>query len=154
LFVCLADTSPDFDRVSNLGVRALDNWPMRELVKGHTWSKQLACNWKIFWENYNECLHCPGIHPDSPRWCRSIPGAIWRRTKRRTGARTDPHDPALKDGARSWTMNGNSCGPEFPDLTDTEREAGQTFVTLLPGMFVVAHVDYVRAVSLRRSDRN
>lgn len=29
-----------------------------------------------------------------------------------------------------------------------EREAGQTFVTLLPTMFVVAHVDYVRIVSL------
>ena len=45
-------------------------------------------------------------------------------------------------------MNGMPCGPEFAGLTTAEREAGQTFVTLLPTMFVVAHVDYVRVVSL------
>ena len=22
----------------------------------------MNCNWKIFWENFNECLHCPGVH--------------------------------------------------------------------------------------------
>ena len=49
----------------------------------------------------------------------------------------------------TWSMDGRPCGPEFPDLGEAEREAGQTFVTLLPTMFVVAHVDYVRAVSLK-----
>ena len=24
----------------------------------------LACNWKLFWENYSECYHCPGVHPE------------------------------------------------------------------------------------------
>ena len=31
---------------------------------GHTWKKQIKCNWKIFWENYSECLHCPNLHPE------------------------------------------------------------------------------------------
>ena len=31
---------------------------------GHTWQKTIKCNWKIFWENYSECLHCPNIHPE------------------------------------------------------------------------------------------
>ena len=44
---------------------ALDNWPMDRLVTGHRIEpRYLACNWKVFWENYNECLHCPGIHPE------------------------------------------------------------------------------------------
>ena len=45
-------------------------------------------------------------------------------------------------------MNGLTCGAEFPRLTDEERGRGQTFVTLMPTMYIVAHVDYVRAVSL------
>ena len=28
------------------------------------------CNWKVFWENYSECYHCPGIHPEL---CRVMP---------------------------------------------------------------------------------
>ena len=31
---------------------------------GHVWSKTINCNWKIFWENYSECLHCPNLHPE------------------------------------------------------------------------------------------
>jgi glycine betaine catabolism A len=46
-------------------------------------------------------------------------------------------------------MTGEPCGPEFEGLTEAQRQAGQTFVTLWPTMYVVAHVDYVRAVSLR-----
>lgn len=150
LFICLADDPPDFATAPDLGLSALDNWPMRDLVTGHTWVKQLACNWKIFWENYNECLHCPGIHPElsemvpiySKGYMAPNEAPDWR-------PEADPHSPVLKAGAKSWTMNGQPCGPEFPDLTEAERAAGQTFVTLMPTMFIVAHVDYVRAVSLR-----
>ena len=45
-------------------------------------------------------------------------------------------------------MNGKACGPEFEALTADERNAGHTFVTIYPTMFVVAHVDYIRIVSL------
>ena len=45
-------------------------------------------------------------------------------------------------------MTGAPCGPEFPGLTAPERAAGYTFVTLYPTIYIVAHVDYVRAVSL------
>ncbi len=62
LYLCLADHPPEFK--PDLGLHALDNWPMAELVTGHRLEKVLECNWKVFWENYNECLHCPGIHPE------------------------------------------------------------------------------------------
>ena len=55
----------------------------------------------------------------------------------------------LKEGAKTWTRNGALCGPEFPGLTSAERIAGQVFVTLLPTMFIIAHPDFVRVVSLK-----
>lgn len=146
LFLCLADVPPAL--APDLGLRALDNWPMADLVTGHRLVKEIACNWKVFWENYNECLHCPGIHPEL---CDMVP--VYRKGIMAANEAPDwapgrEAEPVLKAGARTWTMTGAPCGPEFPGLTPAERAAAFTFVTLYPTMFVVAHVDYVRAVSL------
>jgi Rieske 2Fe-2S family protein len=111
--------------------------------------KELDCNWKIFWENFSECLHCPGIHPEL---CDMVPlygqGIMSPTEAIDWTPDTIPPERTLKQGARSWTMNGEACGPEFPDLSDDQRKAGYLFATLLPTMFIVAHVDYVRIVSL------
>lgn len=149
VFLCLADEPPPFESAPDLGMDALDNWPMADLVVGRRLVKELSCNWKIFWENYNECLHCPGIHPEL---CDMVP--VYRRAimaeNEAVGWTPDAPSPAsnLKQGARTWSMSGQACGPEFPGLTDAQRAAGYHFVTLYPTMFIVAHVDYVRAVTL------
>lgn len=150
IYVCLADEPPDFAAAMDMGEHALDNWPMQDLVTGHTMVAELQCNWKIFWENYNECLHCPGIHPELSEMV-PIYGKGYMAPNEAPGwtPERDGHDPALRSGARSWTMNGQPGGQEFLGLTAAERELGQLFVTMLPTMFIVAHVDYVRAVSLR-----
>jgi Rieske 2Fe-2S family protein len=149
LFISLAAEPPPFEFAPDLGAGALDNWPMRDLVTGHVAVKELACNWKVFWENYNECLHCPGIHPEL---CDMVP--IYRKGLMAPNEAPDwkpdaPQAEPLKHGALTWSMDGRPCGPEFPGLTEVQRRAGMTFVTLYPTMYVVAHVDYVRAVSLK-----
>ena len=131
----------------DLGMDALDNWPMDSLLTGHRHSRLLKCNWKVFWENYNECLHCPGIHPEL---CDLVP--IYRQ-----GVMSAAEAPGwtpdtrgnLKPGAESWTMTGAPCGPAFADLTETQRQNGYTFVTTYPSTYTVAHVDYVRSVRLQ-----
>ena len=131
----------------DLGLGALDNWPMDGLVTGHRHERLLACNWKVFWENYNECLHCPGIHPELcdmvPVYSKGIMSASeaidWDGEKPRGN---------LRAGAQSWTMSGAPCGPVFPALTSEQRQDGHRFVTIYPTAYVVAHVDYVRCVRL------
>jgi Rieske 2Fe-2S family protein len=136
------------DLAPDMGLNYLDHWPMDSLITGHRMVRDLACNWKVFWENYNECLHCPGIHPELcdlvPVYSKGVMGV------------TEAHDwtpdqtvgPNLKAGAHSWTPTGAACGPEFAGLTAEERHNGYNFVTVMPSMFVVAHVDYVRSVRL------
>ena len=34
----------------------------------------VAANWKIVTENYSECYHCPGVHPDLNRLTPYDPG--------------------------------------------------------------------------------
>ena len=40
------------------------------------------------------------------------------------------------------------CGPIFPDLTEVQIKTAANFVTIYPTVYIVAHVDYVRIVSL------
>ena len=45
-------------------------------------------------------------------------------------------------------MDGAVCGPVFEGLSEAEHRAGGNFVTQWPSAYVVAHVDYVRAVRI------
>jgi len=131
---------------SDVPLSTLDHWPMKELVTGHRWVKELACNWKVFWENYSECLHCPGIHPEL---CDLVPiykTGVMGPTEALGWTPDQELQRNLKPGADTWTLTGEPCGPVFPALTENEKQAGYTFVTLWPSLYVVAHVDYVRAV--------
>ena len=133
---------------ADVSLNTLDNWPMESLVTGHRWVKDIACNWKVFWENYSECLHCPGIHPEL---CDLVP--IYRKGIMAPGEAVDWSEgqtaqPNLKMGAETWTTSGQTCGPHFPRLTPAETSAGFTFVTIWPTLYVVAHVDYVRSVRI------
>lgn len=146
LFLSLADSPPDF--APDLGLQALDNWPMDSLVTGHRVTRDLACNWKIFWENYNECLHCPGIHPGLSARVPVYGRGLMAANEAPDWTPEAPPAPVLEPGAVSWTPDGTACGPEFPDLTEAERRAGATFVTLYPSTYFVAHADHARIVSL------
>ncbi|QYK42092.1 MAG: aromatic ring-hydroxylating dioxygenase subunit alpha [Paracoccaceae bacterium] len=146
VFLSAAATPPDMK--SDVPLATLDNWPMDGLVTGHRHEADLACNWKTFWENYSECLHCPGIHPEL---CARVPvygQGIMGPTEAPDWTPDAPAPPSLNPGADSWTLSGAPCGPAFPGLTEAERRAGHTFVTLWPTAYVVAHVDYVRSVRL------
>ncbi len=130
----------------------LDNWPLSELRRGDTFETVLNCNWKLFWENFNECLHCPNLHPDLsevvPIYKRGIMEAFddpdWRPGSSDEPARAG----GIAQNAETWAWGGRSTGHEFNTLTERERKTGHHYVVLLPSMFIVAHVDHVRTVRL------
>jgi glycine betaine catabolism A len=133
---------------ADVGLNTLVNWPMDSLQTGHVWQTDIACNWKAFWENYSECLHCPGIHPEL---CDMVPlygTGIMGQSEALGWTPDDAVTPNLRPDAESWTLDGRPCGPVFPGLTLAERQAGYGFVTLWPSAYVVAHVDYVRSVRI------
>ncbi len=135
------------------GSVSLANWPLEGLAVGHRYVKRMQCNWKIFWENFNECLHCPNVHPELsnlvPIYGR---GLMARHDDPEWHKHADDRSPefsgGLRRGAESWSIDGKIHGPVFASLTEAEREAGQSYATHLPSMFVVGHVDYVRSVRL------
>ena len=143
VFVALADDPPPLS--ADVPLATLANWPMERLVTGHRLETEIACNWKVFWENYSECLHCPGVHPGL---CAMVPVYATGLMAVAEDPARAPAGPPLRPGAESRTPDGQACGPAFAALTEAERQAGYTFVTLWPSAYVVAHLDHVRAVRL------
>lgn len=136
------------------GSVSLANWPLESLVRGHVFQKTMACNWKIFWENFNECLHCPGVHKSLshlvPIYGR---GLMARHDDPEWERHADNDSPefsgGLRKGAETWSADGRVHGAPFAGLTAADLVAGQSYATHLPSMFVVGHADYVRTVRLR-----
>ncbi len=132
---------------------SLANWPLTDVRRGDTFETVLNCNWKLFWENFNECLHCPNLHPDLcsvvPIYKRGIMEAFddpdWR-----PGSSDEPAlAGGIADDAETWSWGGRSTGHHFSELTEQERRTGHHYAMLLPSMFIVGHVDHVRTVQLR-----
>ena len=131
LFVCLAPEPP-----------ALRDWladqldpPLRferfglgELRTGHRTVTEVAANWKVLVENYNECLHCPTVHPEL---VQIVP--LYR-----TGAVVAPDRPdgvAMAAGATSFTRSGSSPLPLLPRL-DACDAASYFGGVVFPNMFI------------------
>ncbi len=153
LFTALTATPPPFSASFDLPLGRLDDWRLADLAVGHRLEKTIRCNWKVFWENYNECLHCPGVHP---RLAQLVPifgrALLERRDDPAWQDHAEDDDPryggGLRAGAESWSMTGKPAGVPFPGISAADRKAGHIYMTSVPSVFIVAHVDYVRVVRL------
>jgi glycine betaine catabolism A len=97
-------------------ITAFERFKMDELRVGVRIVYEVAANWKIVVENYNECLHCPQIHPEL---VQVVPlfrfGEVWDEEIRDDGNR-------MTDGATSFTKTGESRLPKFPGLLPDDYE--------------------------------
>ena len=152
IHVCLSD-EPETDLLTQLGDEALNvaNWPLESLHTVHREVQPVACNWKLFWENYSECYHCPRIHPEL---CRLMP--VYRHAVLNHGDLpgwvpshdNDTGSPRVGDNLHTWTFDGTSTLPDISGPTDDEIAAGVVFASFTASMFIVAHPDYVRTVRI------
>ena len=89
-------------------------YPLTELRRGARVVYEVAANWKVLAENYNECYHCGPVHPEL---CELVPSF------RRAGGdgleweRGIPH----REGAYTFTTSGTTTRAPFPDLDEDER---------------------------------
>ena len=79
-----------------------------ELRIGHTIRYEVAANWKVICENYNECYHCAGVHPEL---CAVVPAFRERGGANLDWARGIPH----RQGAYTFTSSGTTARRAFPD---------------------------------------
>ena len=73
-----------------------------------------AANWKVIVENYNECYHCSGVHPEL---CRIVPAF---REKGGGNLDWDAGVPQA-EGTFTFTLTGRSDRAPFPGLDADEQ---------------------------------
>jgi len=145
LFVHLSPERTERDGASLLaqlgGVpERLKRYPLDRLRAGRTMRYEVAANWKVILENYNECYHCAGVHPEL---CRIVPAF-----KSRGGAELDwergiPH----REGAWTFTESGTSNRAPFDGLDEDERVRHKGEL-IYPNFMLSLCADHVAAYSL------
>jgi Rieske 2Fe-2S family protein len=114
-------------------------WNMAILRSAKRIEYDVQANWKLMFENYSECYHCPGVHPQLQK--------------------VSPYDSAendltegpflggfmrIKKGA-GLTMSGNACALRIEKAEGKEEEdSGLVFYySIFPNMLLSLHPEYV-----------
>lgn len=116
-------------------------YPLSELRIGHTLRYEVAANWKVICENYNECYHCAGVHPEL---CAVVPAFRDRGGANLDWARGIPHRP----GAYTFTTTGTTQRRAFPGLNEDEqvRHKGEL---VYPNLFLSLACDHAAVFVLQ-----
>ena len=122
-------------------------YPLADLRAVRRIVYDVRANWKAIVENYNECYHCAGVHPEL---CRIVPAF-----KDRGGANLD-WDAGVPqaDGTFTFTLSGTSDRAPFPGLDASEqvRHKGEL---VYPNLMLSLSADHIASFMLvpRAPDR-
>jgi Rieske 2Fe-2S family protein len=140
IFVNLGDASTERG-----GYRSLEEWFAPLKGKFSHWNMSILqpakrieydvhANWKLMFENYSECYHCPGVHPQLQK--------------------VSPYDSAendLREGpflggfmkinpGKSLTMSGNACAAFVGKIENLQQVY---YYSIFPNMLLSLHPEYV-----------
>ncbi|MDX6308807.1 MAG: glycine betaine catabolism [Nocardioidaceae bacterium] len=130
------ERASDFDAdMAEYGER-LARYPLARLATGRSFTYEVAANYKVLAENYNECYHCGPVHPELTRLVPSFGGG---------GDGLDWEDGIPhRDGAWTFTTTGTTNRRPFPDLDDAERTRHKGEL-IYPNLWVSCAADHVAA---------
>jgi Rieske 2Fe-2S family protein len=142
IFVKLGDEEAG---ANSSGYKSLDEWFAPLNGKFSHWNipilrpakrieYDVRANWKLMFENYSECYHCPGVHPQLQK--------------------VSPYDSAendLREGpflggfmkinpGKSLTMSGNACAAFVGKIENLQQVF---YYSIFPNMLLSLHPEYV-----------
>lgn len=113
------------------------DWRMEELRIAHHIKYELNCNWKLILQNYQECYHCPGVHP------------LLSELTPVQSAQHDASDGAVIGGFMdltkkrgSMTMNGEAAAPPVCNVSGNDLQRVY-YYSVFPNMLLTPHPDFV-----------
>jgi Rieske 2Fe-2S family protein len=135
-----SEAQPFAEQLGAIATR-LERYPLAELRIAHTITYAVAANWKAICENYNECYHCGGVHPEL---CAVVPAFREAGGAALDWTRGVPHRP----GAYTFTRAGTTSRRAFPTLNQDERERhkGELFY---PNLFLSLACDHAAVFILQ-----
>lgn len=138
VFVALEPAEPFAIAFAPLLTR-FGRWHIAELQSAARIEYDLACNWKLVFQNYSECYHCPVIHPQLERLSASDSG----RNDLSEGPFLGGYSE-LRENRESITTSGHTVRPPLPGVDGADL-ARVYYYTIFPSMLLGLHPDYVMA---------
>ncbi|MEX2662847.1 MAG: aromatic ring-hydroxylating dioxygenase subunit alpha [Vicinamibacterales bacterium] len=117
-------------------------WRMQDLRLGHRIVYDVQANWKLIVQNYNECLHCPNLHPALNKLSHYLSGENEPLQATYMGGRMD-----LRPGVDTLTMDGTCSRALLPGLSADESRRVY-YYAILPNMLLSLHPDYMMVHTL------
>jgi len=139
VFVCLEPNGETLlAQLAALPERARP-FPLASLRVGARAERTVEANWKILVENFMECYHCPGVHPE----------LVDLVPLYRTGDvdASDAEPPEYREGVVTSTLTGATPRPLFAGVRDRPRQRYHAEL-VLPNLLLYLFPDYVCARSL------
>ena len=114
--------------------RKFSHWNMSILKPAKRIEYDVRANWKLMFENYSECYHCPGVHPQL------------QKVSPYDSAENDLHEGPFLGGfmkinaGKSLTMSGNACAAFVGKVENLQQVF---YYTIFPNMLLSLHPEYV-----------
>jgi Rieske 2Fe-2S family protein len=142
IFVNLSDSTTPLDKWFAPLAGKFPHWNLPKLRSVKRIDYEVQANWKLMFENYSECYHCPGVHP-----------AL---------SKLSPYDSAENDltegpflggfmritKGNSLTMSGKSCALSVGDFGEEDFHR-VFYYSIFPNMLLSLHPDYAMVHQLR-----
>ena len=128
------EAGPLADHVGSLA-EELDRYRTPDLQRRARIDYDVNANWKAIVENYSECLHCPGVHPELNRLSNYMTGHDYEGPGLWCGGSMTLNEHAA-------TMATNGGGPTRPNIEGVDPRKVLYFA-IFPNCLISFHPDYV-----------
>jgi Rieske 2Fe-2S family protein len=129
---------------SQLGplVDKFHDWHMADLRVGRRIVYDVKANWKLIIQNYNECLHCPNLHPALNKLSHYLSGENEPLQPAYMGGRMD-----LRPGVTTLTWDGSCSRAVLPGLSPEDARRVY-YYAIFPNLLLSLHPDYMMTHTL------
>lgn len=137
VFINLADEPAPFEQEYASFIGKFTPWRLPELRMAREIIYDVKCNWKLLFQNYSECYHCPPLHPE-----------LSKRSEYTSGKNDLPEGAFLggfmqfNEDVGSMTDSGKRCAVPILDEHSDDLDKAY-YYTLFPNLFLSPHPDYV-----------
>ncbi len=169
IFISLAKRKPDFSNIKKSLAPYLKPFEINKAKVACIKQYELKANWKLIGENFRECYHCGGAHPE---YCRAVIGANLREnTDALTVAKQKDWNAKglatelievtegnttyavrypLRPGIESYSIDGRKIS--IPMGMHTDHDAGVVGLVNYPNFWMDAVSDYVWTMRVTPAD--
>ena len=138
VFVNVATDPTPFEEWFAPMLGRLARYELAGLTVGHSVSYDVKANWKLVFQNYSECLHCPTIHPELSTVLPYQSGANDLVEGPFLGGYMEIMAPNA-----SATLSGRACGRLVSEVLDGDDRRRAFYYSLMPNLLLSVHPDYV-----------